>query len=270
MREMPGDPAIESFVVSNAGYYRDRWWKFRDRPGSIASFNWAACLGQIVWLVYRKLYGPLFWVVLATVVHVSLMLRTPFAEEESFVSSDVLAAWNLLGAAVFCGVIGACGNYWYWKKFTRTTHLARSRATDEPSQLQLIRAQGGTNPVGAGLLVALLVMPVVWAVYQANRVDHSGYVFDAAGPLTVAEVRANFLDRMDEPMAASRQECIVREIEERALAAGDPQTLDPKRVEFLPARTWAQLDRFGKRLVLAQAIVTKASFVCIEDAASRH
>lgn len=65
---------IESFVVENAGYYRDKWQKFNDKPGSVLSFNLAACLGQIIWLVYRKLYVPLFWAVVILIADVALWI----------------------------------------------------------------------------------------------------------------------------------------------------------------------------------------------------
>jgi len=88
--------------------------------------------------------------------------------------------------------------------------------------------------------------------------------FDATGPLTVAEIGVqNIIDGMDEPLSDEQRECVLREVGERARAAGDPETLDPATVELLPARNWDQLDAFGKRLVLAQVITTKALFVCI-------
>lgn len=85
---------------------------------------------------------------------------------------------------------------------------------------------------------------------------------EAAGPLTVAEVRALIIDRMDAPSSDGEMECVLREAEDRVRAAGDPETLDPSTVELLPTGNWDRLDAFGRRLVLAQVIATKASFVC--------
>ena len=50
----------------------------------------------------------------------------------------------------------------------------------------------------------------------------------------------------------------------RARDAGDPETLDPANVEFLTAETWDALDAFGKRLILTQAIITEALFLCAQ------
>jgi hypothetical protein len=159
-------------------------------------------------------------------------------------------------------VPGFLGNYWYWRRFQKVEQQAAARHPDRDAQLQFIRSRGGTNPVGAGLLVVLLLLPVGWALYQATRIDTWGFVLDAKGPLTLAEVRGNLIDRMDMPLEGPRRECVFREVQERANAAGDPETLDPTTVAFLPAGRWSDLDPFGRRILLAQAIATKAFFVC--------
>ncbi len=83
----------------------------------------------------------------------------------------------------------------------------------------------------------------------------------ATGPLMLAEIKPLFID-LNESRSVKREECVLREIEKRARAAGDPETLDPTTVEFLPVEKWQQLDRIGKRLILGQVISTKARFVC--------
>lgn len=87
---------------------------------------------------------------------------------------------------------------------------------------------------------------------------------DATGPLTLHEVQALFVSS-DASLSEEREKCVLREIESRAHAAGDPETLDPATVEFLPVERWRHLDRFGKRLILAQVISTRAFFVCGES-----
>ena len=84
----------------------------------------------------------------------------------------------------------------------------------------------------------------------------------ATGPLTSEEVKTQLIDRMDEPLTAEQEKCVLREVESLARDAGDPETLDPASVEFLPAESWNKLDAFGKRLILAQAIMTMALFDC--------
>ena len=57
-------------------------------------------------------------------------------------------------------------------------------------------------------------------------------------------------------------DCIAEEVARLTREAGDPETLDPSTVEFLPVKSWSKLDAFGRRLALAQAITTKALFTC--------
>ena len=87
---------------------------------------------------------------------------------------------------------------------------------------------------------------------------------DATGPLTSAELRAA-VDRLGESPPGEGRECILREAEQRARLLGDPDTLDPAKVEFLSAETLSALDILGaeKRLFLAQAITTEALFTCV-------
>ena len=91
---------------------------------------------------------------------------------------------------------------------------------------------------------------------------------DATGPLTAGEIRAAMArideayESLGEPLSEEHRECVLAEMERRARDAGDPETLDPETVELLATKSWYGLDAFGKRLVLAQAITTKALFAC--------
>jgi hypothetical protein len=89
---------------------------------------------------------------------------------------------------------------------------------------------------------------------------------DATGPLTLAEVQTLFTDQLDESLTADRKQCVLTEVEKLARDAGDPETLDPARVEFLSADTWFALDSFARRIILAQAITTSALFTCSKRA----
>ena len=254
---------IESFVVRNANYYRDRWQKFQDKPGSVLSFNLAACLGQIIWLVYRKLYVPLVWAVVILIADVALWI---YVDDRQLLSEGLSTAWSWIVAVLLFAVFGFLGNYWYWRKFQKVERQAAARYSERVERLQVLRSRGGTSPIGAWLVVIILLLPIVWAgywgVYQASRIDYSAFVFDATGPLTLDEIEANFLRLMDEPLSEEKRECVYGELEDRARAAGDPETLDPATVELLPAGEWDRLDPYGKRLILTQAITTKAFFTC--------
>ena len=249
---------IESFVGRNASYYASKWQRFADKPGYVPSFNVAAAVFGLFWLVYRRLYIHLAWVVVVLAVDISLSF---YVEEQGFFPPDVIFAWDVLASLLYIVVIGALGNYWYWNRFRKVAMSAKSRYADQDKQLQFLQHKGGTNTIAVWTTVVLLFIPLAWALYWAGKGIFGGYVFDATGPLSIAEVDANFISRMEVRDEAQRQ-CVLREVEQRAAAAGDPETLDPASVEFLPEAHWGELDAQDKRLILSQAIVTKAFFEC--------
>ena len=85
---------------------------------------------------------------------------------------------------------------------------------------------------------------------------------DATGPLSVAELSINYQDNSISDFSSTQRACVTKELGERVATAGDPVLLDPTTVEFIPEETWPELDAQGKRMILAQVIVTKALFVC--------
>ncbi len=263
---MQDNEKIDTFVGRNASYYREKWKKYHEKPGFAASFNLAACLSQVVWLAYRRLYVPLFWAVVILVADVLLWM---YVEDKQLVSENLSTAWSWFAVITLLVVFGYFSNYWYWRKFLEVERQAAALLPDRNAQLRFIRSKGGTSLVAASLVTLVLLMPIVWGVYwgvyQASRIDYSSYIFDAAGPLTLEEIEANFLNFMDEPLTGTRRECVFRELDDRARAAGDPETLDPTTVEHLPADGWDRLDPEGKRLILTQAITTGAFFACIRS-----
>ncbi len=85
----------------------------------------------------------------------------------------------------------------------------------------------------------------------------------ATGPLTPEEIQAS-VDRLGDGVDADQRDCVLEGLREQAAAAGNPETLDPDTQDFLSAETWAPLDAWGKRLVLSQALTTRALFDCAQ------
>ncbi len=102
----------------------------------------------------------------------------------------------------------------------------------------------------------------IFLVMEGQPVLQPHLDVDSTGPLTLLEIQNNFLVHLEESLTNEQRACVPEEVERLAFIAGDPETLDPASVEFLSAETWNQLDAFGKRLILAQAITTKALFSC--------
>lgn len=102
-------------------------------------------------------------------------------------------------------------------------------------------------------------------VVKDNRPELQPYIdFDATGPLTSEEIRT-FIEQMGESVTGNQKNCAVVEAEKHAVAAGDPDTLDPATMEGLSAESWNILDPYSKRLILAQLIITEALFYCVSN-----
>jgi len=90
------------------------------------------------------------------------------------------------------------------------------------------------------------------------RIDKS-----ARGPLTMPELQVNIPQELDELYTESMRTCFLATIEDLARSAGDPETLDPSTVTFLPTDgSWQDLTRFHKRNLLAQSIISEAGVLC--------
>jgi hypothetical protein len=105
----------------------------------------------------------------------------------------------------------------------------------------------------------------IFLVMDGRPVLQPQFDIDATGPLSPEEVQAA-VDRLGDSFTGEQKKCVSGEVERRARAAGDPETLDPADFEFLPAETWNELDAFGRRIFLTAAITTQALFSCVRDA----
>jgi hypothetical protein len=69
---------------------------------------------------------------------------------------------------------------------------------------------------------------------------------------------------MQESLGDAVAECLAEEATVRASKIGDPEKLDPNKVELLPVDQWSALDKSGKRLILTQVIINQAIPLCIK------
>ncbi|MEO0786161.1 MAG: hypothetical protein AAFY10_10715 [Pseudomonadota bacterium] len=108
----------------------------------------------------------------------------------------------------------------------------------------------GCSPEGAGQA------PVAEAPFF--NVDRNG-----TGPLTMTELQVNIPAELDAMYTENMRTCLFTTIEDLAEKAGDPEVLDPSSVAFLPTDgSWEELTRFGKRSILAQAVISRAATLC--------
>lgn len=254
------EKSVRAFAGRNAEYYVGCFRQLSEAPHRKLRFNLAACLGQPVWLAYRKLYAALAGLLIAYLAYTSLFLYLSWQP----IAPIGVATFSIVGAILFFALPGYLGNYLYWRKYLRVVRKLDDGERDPYERLAAMRGSGGTSPLGAWLVLALFASPVLWAGFQASRFVDTGYIFDATGPLTLEEVEANFLSSMDLSLSAERRACVLREIGERAKAAGDPETLEPGQMEMIPEENWQDIGVFGRRLILTQVITTKALYACLE------
>lgn len=184
----------------------------------------------------------------------------PLAEAVAEQSSGEATAWRVGGDVV---VIEVANSPLYriapLELEIKATEIAEQAIAYSPAPLEGIAItfhEGAVSEDQAKMRQYIFVMannsPVLQPLPDVN----------ATGPLTRIEVQTQFIDRMDDSLTTEQRDCVLDEVEKLARLAGDPETLDPADVEFLSAETWYPLDAFGKRLILAQSITTKAFFVC--------
>ncbi len=85
----------------------------------------------------------------------------------------------------------------------------------------------------------------------------------ASGPLSMLELQVNIPQELDDLYTESMRTCFLATVEDLASSAGDPETLDPSTVRFLPTDgSWQKLTKFHKRNLLAQSIISEAGVLC--------
>ena len=140
-------------IGPNADWYLERWRQI-DAKGSAINWNWAACLLSVFWFAYRKMWLPMFALLVANLVlGIVVGALVPGAQGQ------------LLLAVLLSFVTGSFGNLWYRKQ---TAKLIADTASLPPElALDSLRSRGGTSLVGVGVLAALVLAGVVLMVLAA-------------------------------------------------------------------------------------------------------
>jgi len=183
----------------------------------------------------------------------------PLAESISGQASGETTAWLVAGDVV---VIDVAGSPFYRQDpaelETLATDIAEQTVAYISAPLESIAVTFHEGEISEN---AEKRRQFIFLVTENHPVLQPYIDVDVTGPLTDEELQAA-VDRMGESVTGEQRSCVLGEVERRARTAGDPETVDPASVEFLPAGNWDDLDAFARRLFLAQAITTKALFVC--------
>lgn len=154
---MPATPEGEekwrAAVGPNADWYLQRW-RTMEAKKSALSWNWPACLLNLFWFAYRKMWGPLVALVVALLVIGVLGAGSPAAGRMSMILSIAISF-----------VTGAFGNHLYRKQ--------TAKLIAEAPSLDQLRARGGVSKQAAiisaaivGVLALLAILGALMALRQ--------------------------------------------------------------------------------------------------------
>lgn len=130
-------------IGANADWYLERWRTMDARRSQVA-WNWAACLANVAWFAYRKMWAPV--AVLALVLGALVVL--------GLLSIPLLIA----GGGLFLLAIlatGALGTSFYRQHVSRL--VAATQGMEREAALAQLRARGGTS-AAAGIALAVLAL----------------------------------------------------------------------------------------------------------------
>ncbi len=147
--DAPTDPVLLAFTGTSE--YPQKWRGLIEGRSRFAGFNWAAFFFTTLWLAYRKMY---VWALAAFLAGIALEVGLAILVMQLGLTG---AGFQLpyLVAHLLCVrlPLGLGGNVLYYHRA-----IARIQSvTDAESQLEVIRARGGTN----GVLVVVLVLALV-------------------------------------------------------------------------------------------------------------
>ena len=133
----------------STAYYSESFQLFDENPSLInTSWNWSAFFFGAYWALYRKIYAPAIFAVIALIFLPAIF------------GGEVFPA-ILLGVMIFFGVLG---NTLYHRKIKRLLSLARIRHRSEDARKIMVRRRGGVNmwvPVAITSIVAAGVLAAV-------------------------------------------------------------------------------------------------------------
>lgn len=121
---------LRAAIGPRADFYLHRWRQM-DETGKSYNWNWAACLLNVFWFAYRKMWGAMAAMALAFAV------ASPFLDPTNKLYFRI-AAFSLVGLSL---VTGGFGNRLYRRRI--------EALVAGPATLEQLRARGGVSLVAA-------------------------------------------------------------------------------------------------------------------------
>ncbi|HEV2816846.1 MAG TPA: DUF2628 domain-containing protein [Allosphingosinicella sp.] len=140
---------LRAAIGPRADYYLRRWREM-DASGRKASWNWPACLANLYWFLYRKMWLATVVFILANIVVSMVPAVVPIR--------NLYVIFMLIGLTF---ITGYYGNLLYRRQI--------EKLVAGPATLEQLRARGGTSPLALGIalaLTAVAAVPLAIQVYQ--------------------------------------------------------------------------------------------------------
>jgi hypothetical protein len=143
---------VAAYVGPKSAYYWRAWQRARG-GGLRAGFNWAACIFNLGWLLYRKMYRE-FLIGFGASFGASFALA--FIGAAAGKGVDGLDRVVNLGLAV---TVGMLGNGLYLRRARQAIGTARTQVADPAERALWLTTHGGTSVlsllIGLGISVAI-------------------------------------------------------------------------------------------------------------------
>jgi hypothetical protein len=156
-------------VGPNSEYYLPRWLAMAAKNTAF-SWNWPACLFNLFWFAWRKMWLPMFGVLGAMLV-LGLVGAIPGLGQVAFLLS--------IGVSF---VTGAFGNHLYRKQTANL--VASTAALGRDLQLEALRSRGGVSVpalvVSLSVFGLLFLLAVIGAAVQQARLNELNQLNGAA------------------------------------------------------------------------------------------
>jgi TPR repeat protein len=157
---VPTKEELQAFIQAHSYYYIPKWESFDSTLKRVApgTFNWAACLLNVFWMAYRRMY--LFVIILVAFEAVCFSILEFFFRLPTSVTNSVGIATMIL--------LGRYGNSIYRKHVERKIRQIKTKIAPE-YQSQAFRDSGGTSlwaPIPLIILQLLTLFGMFYGTYQ--------------------------------------------------------------------------------------------------------
>ena len=176
----PATPADEerwrAAIGPKADHYLERWRQI-DAKGSPINWNWAACLANLFWFAYRKMWLPMIVFIVATVLLGIVGAASP-----------ALGKATLLLSIGLTFVTGSFGNWLYRKQISGL--VAGTADLDQATAVDRLKSRGGVSVPAlvisiavVVLLTLIMVLAAAIAIQQQGDIDAGNRIDGTIGPL---------------------------------------------------------------------------------------